>query len=125
MSGRTQRKKTPTSKGKEYSDARVSLKNKFSEREKTKNDMEELVRGMQTTDLGRPAEGARVEAAAAEGRMAPTGPVLQPATFVPRSAEDEGMEGLSSAMARTTMGGKRRRKNTRRRHKRRRRTSRR
>jgi hypothetical protein len=132
MSGRTPRNKTPTSKGKAYSAARLSVKNKAVMRSKNKSDMEDLIKGIDsTTDLGRPVEGAMAETAMGMERSLPLGPVIQPATFVYPSAvaapppPDETMDSLTSAMGKTTMGGKYRRKHSRRRRKHRRRTHRR
>lgn len=119
MSGRTPRNKTPTVKGKAYTASRVSAKTKSLLRSKTKSDMEDLIKGMQATDLGRPAEGARVEAAVAEERVAPAGPILQPPIFTANAPRDEAMDGLASAMGSTRLGGKRRKTRRHRRHRRR------
>ena len=118
MSGRTPRNRTLTPKGKSYLDDRKKVLTKG----KTKSDMEDLITGMQTTDLGRPVEGARMETEVAQ-RLTPSvtsGPIIKPAIFVPPSRGDEDMEGLTSAMGNAKMGGKRKRKTRRRqRHRRR------
>ena len=118
MSGRTQRNRTLTTKGKAYSVRMVTQKNKASQRAKSKADMEGLIKSMQATDLGRPAEGARVEVAVAEERAAPAGPLLQPPIFRANQPKDEAMDGLADAMSK--LGGKKRRKTHRRRRHRRR-----
>ena len=120
MSGRTQRNRKQTPKGKEYQARMVTSKNTQSRRAKTKADMEDLIKGMEATDLGRPAEGARVEAAVAEERVAPAAPLLQPPIFVANQPKDEAMDGLADAMAK--LGGRRRRRTHRRRRHRRRST---
>jgi hypothetical protein len=115
MSGRTQRNRKITPKGLEYKKQLATT----SKKAKIKSDMQDLVKSMQATDLGRPAESAMAETTMLMQTSAPTGPIIQPATFVPSSV-DETMDSLSSAMRRTTMGGKyRRRRRHRRRHTRR------
>jgi hypothetical protein len=95
---------------------------KLLTRGKTKSDMEDLISSMQATDLGRPAEGARVETELAQ-QVTPSvtsGPIIKAAIFVPPSRGDEDMDGLSSTMANAKIGGKRKRKTRRRqRHRRR------
>ena len=110
MSGRTQRNRKITPKGLEYKKQLATT----SKKAKTKADIQDLVKSMQATDLGRPAQSAMAETTMLMQASAPTGPIIQPATFVPPAVDDT-MDSLSSALRRTTMGGKYRRRRTRRR----------
>jgi len=105
MSGRTQRNRKVTPKGVLYK-KQLAISSKKA---KNKSDMQDLVKSMQATDLGRPAESAIAETTMLIQSSAPRGPIIQPATFVPPSV-DGTMNSLSSAMRRTTLGGKRRRR---------------